>query len=186
MIESSLKISYESETKLWNLQQRLFTACRPQRFVLIFPFCSKPYSVLMNVEPAIQTLSIHMGPRKLKWSHWRSFAPGNLSFFCFFLERISKTIWRLWTLSPSIGRVQLLSLFFFLLLLFWLLTLLSLRECNAVGMVIKCCVAGFRLFVYSSASIILNKTSLGDSPSQLGHDCATRQPRRRRHILAFE
>lgn len=61
---------------------------------------------------------------------------------------------------PSIGRVQHLSLFFFSLLLFRLLTLLSLRECNAVGMVIKCCVAGFRLFVYSFASIILNKLPL--------------------------
>ena len=79
----------------------------------------------------------------------------------FFLERISKTIWRLWTLSPSIGRVLLFVPFFFsLLFLFWLLTLLSLRECKAVGMIIKCCVAGFRLFVYSFASIILNKLPL--------------------------
>lgn len=139
---------------------RLFTTYCPQRFMLIFPFCSKPYSVLMNAEPAIQTLSIHMGPRKLTWSHWRSFTLGNVRG-CFFLERISKTIWRLWTLSPSIGRVLLFVPFFFsLLFLFWLLTLLSLRECKAVGMIIKCCVAGFRLFVYSFASIILNKLPL--------------------------
>lgn len=38
-------------------------------------------------------------------------------------------------------------------------TLSSLREYNAVGM-IKSCVAGFHLFVYSFSSIILNKPPL--------------------------
>lgn len=68
---------------------------------------------------------------------------------CFFGKYIKDNLETLinWLLVSSVH----------VLFLFWLP---SLREYNAVGTTIKCRVAGFHLFVYSIASIVLNKLPL--------------------------
>lgn len=86
--------------------------------------------------------------------------------------------------SSSIGYLSLLS--FFVVFLVLVANIAITRDYNTVGMILKCSVAGFHLFVYSFSSIILNKTSPGDLPSQLGRDCAMRQPPHRLHIFASE
>lgn len=89
------------------------------------------------------------------------FYSGKCEGLFFFGENIKDNLETLDALTINWPCAAFCPFFFFsLLFLFWLLTLLSLRECKAVGMIIKCCVAGFRLFVYSFASIILNKLPL--------------------------
>lgn len=92
---------------------------------------------------------------KAKWSHWNSFTRWNV-------------FWREYQRQSGgsgYSHHQLATCFFcpFFVVLVLEHTLPSLREYNAMGM-IKCCVAGFHLFVYSFSSIILNKLPLEICP----------------------